>query len=446
MIKRAIDRVKEILSAPTEELGRVARFSVYQLKLWVLCRKLLNRNRYGQQAAALSYHSIFGIIPLAIVMLMIFQSLPISQDVGQDSSQNLGEQVKMFIYDNMQLSEFKYPSQDNPDEQILLTEHLDELIESFFNKYNKGSVTILSVVIVTWAAMGLLTTIERTFNNIWNIRHGRSLIARIFSYWTPLTLGPLLLGAGIFLTAKLKMDSIGWVNPLIPYLISVFTFFILYWTMPNTKVKPSAALWGSVVAAMIWTIVKVLMSRYITEFIPYSQLYGVLGLIPLTIFWIFITWKIILFGVQLSYTTQNFAKLDAAELRQSTQDDYFIANDETVIGLVNHISCEFENGKSPVTADAICDELKLPHDFTNAILEHLVTEKILYLTTEPCDGFVPATSAANFYVGEILQAISRKELAQTGSGSAHLLKDALEKSKQHLSDYTLKDLQQNSLS
>ena len=63
---------KKILTIPTEELGRWGRFAVFQLKLWPHCARLLRHNRSGQQAAALSYHTIFGLVPLAIVMLMVF--------------------------------------------------------------------------------------------------------------------------------------------------------------------------------------------------------------------------------------------------------------------------------------------------------------------------------------------------------------------------------------
>ncbi len=442
MIKSVINKTRDILTSPTEELGRMTRFTIYQLKLWVLCRKLLIRNRYGQQAAALSYHTIFGIIPLAIIMLLIFQSFP--------SHQGISDQVRKFMYDSLEISQFQYPTSDGSGKTILLTDYIDDLLSNFFNRSSKGSVTIVSLLVVAWAAIGLLSTIERTFNNIWNVRHGRSLIARIFSYWTPLTLGPLLLGAGLFLTASPMVRQwhntaiFNWSAPILPYIINVVALFIFYWSIPNTKVNVSAALWAAVVAALIWTLVKALMHTYITKFIPYNQLYGVLGLIPLTILWISITWKIVLFGVQLSYTTQNFKQLDAAELRSSNRDDYFIANDEIVIDIVNTISIAFESGEKPMTIESLCKKLNIPADFAEAILEHLVSENIVYITSEPSDGYVPATSASNFSIGTILAAISSKQFgSHDGKATGNiLLRDAISKSKEYLENYTLADLQQ----
>jgi len=74
------ETLKEFLSTPTTQLGRAGRFVVFQIKLWSHCIRLLKKNRYGQQAAALSYHTIFGLVPLVIVMLWFFQALAAYED------------------------------------------------------------------------------------------------------------------------------------------------------------------------------------------------------------------------------------------------------------------------------------------------------------------------------------------------------------------------------
>ena len=75
--------LKELLSTPTTQLGKAGRFAVFQIKLWSHCIRLLKKNNAGRQAAALSYHTIFGIVPLAIVTLLIFQLFPAYSDIGE---------------------------------------------------------------------------------------------------------------------------------------------------------------------------------------------------------------------------------------------------------------------------------------------------------------------------------------------------------------------------
>ena len=183
--------LKKLLSTPTAQLGKAGRFAVFQIKLWSHCARLLKKNRSGQQAAALSYHTIFGIVPLAIVMLLIFQSFPAYSGVG--------EKVKSFIYEQANFSDFSSPVSDakDPEKTIALTERLDEMVGKFFTGTSTGAVTLFSVLIVIWAALALLSTIERAFNNIWRVGRGRSFLHRMINYWAILTLGTLFIGVGI---------------------------------------------------------------------------------------------------------------------------------------------------------------------------------------------------------------------------------------------------------
>ena len=64
--------VKELLTTPSTQLGRASRFLAFQIKLWSHCIRLLKRNRAGQQAAALSYYTIFGIVPMAMLSAVMY--------------------------------------------------------------------------------------------------------------------------------------------------------------------------------------------------------------------------------------------------------------------------------------------------------------------------------------------------------------------------------------
>jgi len=229
---------KELLSTPTAQLGRASRLVVFQIKMWSHCIRLLKKNYAGRQAAALSYHTIFGIVPLAIVTLLIFQSFPTYSDVG--------EKVRSLVYEQLHLSTIEItPDAQAPEETIKLTAYLDEIAGKFFTGVNKGSITLFSVVIVLWAALALLSTIEKTFNSIWHVARGRNFLQRIINYWALLTLGPLLLGLGVHANAqyasfaKLQQTLLSHVAPtMLSYVVAVAAFFFLYFILPNTKVRP----------------------------------------------------------------------------------------------------------------------------------------------------------------------------------------------------------------
>ena len=403
----------KLLSTPTTQLGKASRFVVFQIKLWSHCARLLKKNRAGQQAAALSYHTIFGIVPLFIVMLWIFQLSPAYSGVG--------EKMKNFIYSQAHLSNIQYPDPQNTEQTIKLTEHLDRVVANFFTRAGQGTITLISVAIVTWVALSLLSIIERAFNNIWHVAKGRSFLHRVINYWALLTLGPLLLGLGVYATTRyaalvqIQKTILTNTTPVVlSYIIATFAFFLLYFILPNTKVQKRAAIWGAAVAALVWSFAKWGFGQYVTEFIPYSKVYGVLGLVPLGVLWIYITWLIVLFGLQLTFTTQHLKSLDAAEIAASKKTEYyFIANDLTAMNIAREIATAFQKNKAPVSPEVICTKLSIPAEFGEKILDHLVDSGIIIKTSEPKLGFVPAQEPANTKLSEIAAALAEVSFAQS---------------------------------
>ena len=328
--------LKTLLTSPTHELGKWSRFLALQIRIWFHCFRLLGINRCLTQAAALAYHSIFGIVPLVIVILMIFQMLPANKDAGL--------KVKKFIYDSLNLTEMKYPVEE-PDGAVLHIEQpsiaaapetteeggntisvakkLDELLERYISKLNTGAITGVGLVLVIWAAIGLLVTTERTFNTIYHVGAGRSFLHRLFNYWALLTLGPLLIGAGLYVSTRYLLASefsqgvFSYVAPIIPFVISALAFFFLYYFLPNTRVSVKSAIWGAFVGTVLWTAAKFGLRIYMSKVVMYQAVYGMLGVIPLTVFWIYISWLIVLFGLQLTYATQNIKRLDAAAFNKT---------------------------------------------------------------------------------------------------------------------------------
>ena len=434
--------LRNLLSTPTTQLGRASRFVVFQIKLWSHCARLLKKNRSGQQAAALSYHTIFGIVPLGIVMLLIFQSFPAYSDIR--------EKVKIFIYDQANFSSFKSaaPSEEDSQKDITLTEHLDEIVARFFAETNKGQIGLFSVLIVIWAALALLSTIEKAFNNIWHVTRGRNFMHRIISYWALLTLGPLLLGAGIYIITqhstigKVQETIISNIAPaVLSYIIAAVAFFLLYFVLPNTKVKAKSAIWGAAVAALVWIVAKSVFGYCITELKLYSTVYGVMALVPMTVVWIYITWLTVLFGLQLTFTTQHLKSLDAAEIAAAKKtEEYFIANDLTIINIVREIAVAFQENQAPVSPEVICSKLDIPAEFGQKILDHLINSKLIVRTSEPEVGLLPAKDLAQIKLSDITEAVASVEIAQSTTEWPQSLKEIAQSRRDALARHNLKQI------
>lgn len=434
-----LGKLQKLLSTPPAQLGRAHQFLRFQLKMWWYCASLLRKNRAGQQAAALAYHSIFGLVPLVLVMVLVFQSFP--------GFRVISTKVRTMAYEQLSLTEIKIPlgsdsespavevnepmadgDSSNPAEaaedathMVLLTDYLESMIQRFFVNLDQGSITVIGAAFVVWAAIGLLTTTERAFNNIWHVSRGRSWVSRILNYWGLLTLGPLLIGLGFYsastyaAASHLQETVSSHVGPLLmSYLVTWVAFFLLYFILPNAHVDPRAALWGAAVGALVWTAAKGGFNQYVTNFIPYSKVYGVVGLIPLTLFWIYVTWLIVLFGLQLTFTTQYLRTLDEIQTQPATADDvHFLANDVTVINLLREVAWSFENQQAPVPEENICSRMDLPPALGQRLLAHLVESGLLLKTSEPAEGYSPACAPEKVTLDAVRAVVARAAFSQT---------------------------------
>ena len=79
---------------------------------------------------------------------------------------------------------------------------------------------------------------------------------------------------------------------------------LLYKLLPNTLVRWRPALIGALVAATLWHVSKWGFGLYVSRALPYLKLYGAIGLIPLFLFWLYLNWLIVLFGMELAFTLQ----------------------------------------------------------------------------------------------------------------------------------------------
>ncbi|MFZ2149159.1 MAG: hypothetical protein WAV28_18260, partial [Sedimentisphaerales bacterium] len=173
----------------------------------------------------------------------------------------------------------------------------------------------------------------------------------------------------------------------------------------------------------------------------YSTVYGVMALIPMTVLWIYITWLTVLFGLQLTFTTQHLTSLDAAEIAASQKtEEYFIANDLTAIKIVREIAAAFETNQATVPPEVICGKLNIPPEFGDKILGHLVNSKLIAKTSEPKVGFLPVKDPANIRLSDIAGAVAAASFAQSMTDQPAPLQQIVQSQRSNLAQCSLKQI------
>jgi membrane protein len=127
-----------------------------------------------------------------------------------------------------------------------------EYINEFVQRVN--DLSILGIVFLLISAVTVMITVEGTLNNIWGVRDKRKGINAFLVYWSMLTLVPILLIAAIAAYTSLYTYlpfGISALKYALPYLFTLLIFFIVYTSIPNTKVNFRDALLGSIIATRI---------------------------------------------------------------------------------------------------------------------------------------------------------------------------------------------------
>ena len=288
-------------------------------------------------------------------------------------------------------------------------------IVEFVGNIRFGTVGASAMAGLLFVAISLLRTIESAFNDIWGIPKGRTWFMSIVLYWAVITLGPILVvmvkganylallhhagGGATFAVVTQVIASLSWLLTLI---VMSLAFSGLYLWMPNTRVKWQAALVGGVVAAVLWTLNGRLSALYNTRVVTYNAIYGSLGLVPLFLLGMYLSWLILLFGAQTAYVFQfRHAYLQERWVgRVHQQAREFIA-----LRLMTLIGERFSQGERPLNGSQLAEALAVPPKLAKDLLQTLCTNRLLQESAGTEVGYQPARPLEQINVWEILNAI-----------------------------------------
>ena len=262
---------------------------------------LLNRlveDRLNASAAALTFVTLFALVPLLTVTLSIASALPAADNIED------------------KLSEFLL--------QFLLPESSTQVIEYLSTFISQArSLTAFGVIILLVSAILMLRNVEKAFNDIWRNRANRRPLASFLLYWAVLSLGPAAIGFGLGIRAYLFAATNDWggvdlyglgsvLISLLPFVISAMGLTFLYVVVPNCQVPLRHAMIGGVFAAVTFTVARMLFTAVMAQS-SYTLVYGAFAAVPLFLLWIYVTWIIVLIGGVLAHSLSAYQTDEQAQ-------------------------------------------------------------------------------------------------------------------------------------
>ncbi len=366
---------QRIVTEPRDELGRWEKALRFPYDLGRYGARQLRQDRAPQMAGALAFRTLFALLPVLVVGTLLIRA------VGgfAEFRVRLADFFTSFGLDEVTIVEAK-----GYDEGTTLSEWLVELI-SVVERVNLTAITWVGVFVLIYSALSLMVTIENSFNHIYRAPGGRRWLWRLPIYWTVLTIGPAAIATTMYVSARFDTQVAehgGWVSvfraaPVIwSVLASWVVTFGIYKFVPNTHVAYRPALVGSFVAAVVLEFGKGSLVVYFENALSFRQLYGSLGLVPVFMFWVYLMWLVILFGLEVSATLQMLGGRRLEDIERKRENTGLL--DPASVLLVMEVIAENFERSHPTSARELADATSVPETTLVRMLDGLVQAGVLH--------------------------------------------------------------------
>lgn len=379
-----------------DKLNKKQGFFLKQLRIFSLATNGFNEDRCMLKATALTYYTLFSIVPIIALAFAIAKGFGFQETLQEDLLLKFNDQKDVlnqaFVY-------------------------ADKMLENT----QGGLIAGVGVILLLWSVMKLLSSIEESFNEIWEIKRERTWVRKITDYLSIMLIGPILItiSGGLTVWVETGVDTVASnvsiISPVTFLFLKLFSFSLiwgmftfLYMALPNTKVTFRGAAMGSIVAAILFEL---LQWAYVSSQIGVSQynaIYGSFAALPLFLIWIQYTWFVVLFGAELTFAHQNVDHYELESDISNISDRY-----KRVIALLiaNHVVKNFNEGRHALTAIQIAENLDLPVRLARNIINEFTETGVFNEVRLPLDkeiGYQPGITDSKLTVKFIIDKLDEK--------------------------------------
>lgn len=322
----------------------------FLLVLW----RDIDQKRILGTASNLTYSSLLAVVPIMAVVFAVARGFGYSIYIE-----------KWFM--------------DSLSQQPEAAETIIGFVNSYLKNTQKGMFLGIGLLFMLWTVLMLISNIENALNDIWQVKHQRSIFRTFTDYIALLFTIPIVIvissGLSIWIAAlHNQMKDIIVIGPIMsfcielsPYIIWSLAFTALYIFMPNTKVKASSAILPGILAGVSMQLLQLVYINSQIWISKYNAIYGSFAIIPFFLLWMQISWVICLVGAELSYSRQN-----SEDFRKKIPQEISMNSRIELSGkIMNLIGEQFRSGNQALTALEIKKNLGIPMRITNNLLYDL---------------------------------------------------------------------------
>lgn len=375
------------------ELSLLQRIVLRQIQTVALVVEDFATNKCLLRSAALTYYSMLSIVPLLALTFALLKAFGVQNVLQPLIIEKLnvgdGEAVRMIM--------------------------------GYIDNTQVGKMGAFGLLFLLIAVISLLTNVEKTFNHIWGVSDVRPLLRRFADYLSVILVGPVLIISAISMTSSLasnslvqkllEMQLVGSVILLLfkvaPFVFMWLAFTVLYVFMSNTKVEWRAAFIGGVFGGTLWQLAQWAYVNFQVGVAKYNAIYGTMAALPIFMVWLYLSWMIVLFGLEVTYAKQNL-RTSGRDLRgvEVSRNSY----EQVAMILMVTLAEQFSCGKPPLSQEQLAEQLFIPPRLCRSILRLLVS---IGVVSEICSrlgrySYQLGRSAENLTLAELLKTMRDK--------------------------------------
>lgn len=274
-------------------------------------------------------------------------------------------------------------------------------IIEFVENTKAGVLGLLGLVLLFYTVVSLIQKIERSFNFTWRISKPRPFAQRFSDYLSVVLLGPLLIFSAIGATASImgstaiqevmSYEGIGWivsfVARLVPYLLVIAAFTLIYIFVPNTRVTFKAALIGACVSGVLWETVGWVFATVVVNSAKYTAIYSAFATLIFFMIWLYLCWMILLIGASIAFYVQN---PELRTLATQNKKSSIRISEKIALLVMAAVSRAFYSDEHPVDEKAIAENLRVTPTLLLPVIDQLLAGNMLLRTDGDNPGLVPA--------------------------------------------------------
>ncbi len=284
----------------------------------------------------------------------------------------------------------------------------------FVENVQSGVLGSLGLAFLLYTVISMIQKVEESFNFVWRVEQPRSIGRRFSEYLSVMVVGPVIMVAAMGLLATLGTNSmvqlvthtqflgisLAQIGRLTPYVLVVGVFTFMYAFIPNTRVELRAAAIGGVVAGVLWSASGELFTAVVVHSSRTMAIYAGFAIVIVGLMWLYLSWLILLLGVQLAFYVQHPQLLRPGQAEVSLTSGL---KERLALSLMYLVARDFRTAGPTWTLQRLADALDVPGTALGPVVACLERRGLLVATE--AETLMPGMDLESIGLAEILDAV-----------------------------------------